>query len=78
MKDLIRTLEKEHGQEILHVLCSHQPMVRVAGELKAFLEYMDDERLESAPAVDMGVPIETHEIRKESEGWILLFDKEKK
>ena len=77
MKELVRTLEKEHGQEILHVLCSHQPMVRAAEELKAFLEYMDDERLESAPAVDMGVPIETHEIRKEPEGWTLLFDKEK-
>lgn len=78
MKELIHTLEKEHGQEILYVLCSHQPKVRDAKELKAFLEYMDDERLESAPAVDMGVPIETHEIRKEPEGWTLLFDKGKK
>ena len=51
---------------------------QILKELKAFLEYMDDERLESAPAVDMGVPIETHEIRKEPEGWTLLFDKGKK
>lgn len=77
MKDLIRALEEEQGQEILYVLCSHQPMVREAKELKSFLEYMDDERLASAPAVDMGVPIETHEIRKEPEGWTLLFDRDK-
>ena len=77
MKELVGALEKEHGKEILHVLCSHQPMAREAKELKAFLEYMDDERLESAPAVDMGVPIETHELRKEPEGWTLLFDKDK-
>ena len=78
MKELISCLEMETGQEIRYVLCSHQPMVRKAEELKAFLEYMDDARLEAAQAVDMGVPIETHEIRKEPEGWNLLFDKEKK
>lgn len=77
MKRLISCLEKETGQEIRYVLCSHQPMVREAEELKAFLAYMNDVRLDAAPAVDMGVPIKTHEIRKEPEGWTLLFDKEK-
>ena len=77
MMELISSLERESGQEIRYVLCSHQPMVREAEELKAFLAYMDDVRLETAPAVDMGVPIKTHEIRKEPEGWTLLFDREK-
>ena len=77
MKTLIHEVETASGQEIRYVLCSHQPMARQAEELKAFLDYMDDERLDTAPAVDMGVPIHTHEIRKEPEDWTLLFDKDK-
>ena len=77
MKELIAGLEKETGEEIRHVLCSHQQKPRQAKEVKAFLEYVDDERLDSAPAVDMGEPIQTHEIHKEPEGWTLVFDKDK-
>ena len=76
MLSLIRTLE-EDGGEISHVICSHQPMVREGSELKAFLAYMTDERLDSAPAVDMGAPINTHQVRKEPEDWTLIFDKDK-
>ena len=78
MNLLIRELEKQCGKDIRSVLCSHQPMVREGTELKKFLAYMTDERLESAPAVDMGTPIHTHLIGKEPEGWTLIFDKEKK
>ena len=77
MKELIRDLETESGQEIETVLCSHQPSARKASEIKSFLTYMSDERIGKAPDVDMGAPIHTCEIRKEPEGWILLFDKDK-
>ena len=77
MKELIRILEEENGREIKHVLCSHQPKMREGKELKEFLEYMTDERMENAPAIDMGAPIHTHEIRNIEKGWQLIFDKEK-
>ena len=76
MKTLIQALG-EKGKEIRKVLCSHQPMVREGKELKDFLAYMTDERLREAPSVDMGVPIDTHQIVKEPEGWVLLFDRAK-
>ena len=76
MKELIRALESD-GTEVRTVACSHQPMAREGKELKAFLDYMTDERMKAAPAVDMGAPIDTHQIVKEPEGWVLLFDLEK-
>ncbi len=76
MKTLIRELEND-GTEIKTVVCSHQPMAREGKELKAFLEYMTDDRIKAAPAVDMGAPVDTHQIVKEPEGWVLLFDLEK-
>ena len=77
MLSLIRTLEEESGTEITKVLCSHQPMVREGSELKAFLAYMTDERLEAAPAVDMGAPINTHQVVLPEKDWTLLFDADK-
>ena len=77
MKELIRTLEEENGREIRYVICSHQPMMRKGQELKAFLEYMTDERLKNAPGIDMGAPINTHEIRNDEYGWQLIFDIDK-
>ena len=76
MKTLVRALE-QNGAEIRTVVCSHQPMARNGNELKNFLEYMTDDRMKKAPAVDMGVPIDTHQIVKDPEGWILLFDRQK-
>ena len=76
MKSLVQTLER-NGTGIRKVLCSHQPMVREGKELKDFLAYMTDTRIREAPAVDMGAPIDTHQIVKEPEGWILLFDRAK-
>ena len=73
----IDSLEKEAGEEILHVLCSHQPNPREASELKEFLAYMTEERLRSAPPVDMGTPINTHQVTEENRGWVLLFDADK-
>ena len=76
MKALIRALEAD-VTEIRTVLCSHQPMAREGKEMKAFLAYMTDERMKAAPAVDMGAPIDTHQIVKDPEGWVLLFDRQK-
>ncbi len=76
MKALIRTLEAS-GSEIRKVLCSHQAKAREGRELKDFLAYMTDGRIREAPAVDMGAPIDTHQIVKEPEGWVLLFDRAK-
>ncbi len=77
MKDLVACLEKETGKEILAILCSHQAAPREGKELKAFLDYMTDERLLEAPAVDMGSPIRTHQVTLPEKGWVLLFDADK-
>jgi len=77
MKELIHTLEEENGRVIQSVICSHQPMKREGRELKEFLEYMTNERLADAPAIDMGAPINTHEIRNDEKGWQLIFDRDK-
>ena len=53
-------------------------MAREGKELKDYLAYMTDERIREAPAVDMGVPVDTHQIVKEPEGWVLVFDRAKK
>ena len=77
MKELIHTLEEENRRTIQSVICSHQPMKREGRELKEFLEYMTNERLADAPAIDMGAPINTHEIRNDEKGWQLIFDRDK-
>ena len=77
MKELIRTLEEENGRNIRKVICSHQPMMREGNEIKGFLEYVTDERMKEAPAIDMGAPINTHEIRNDEKGWQLIFDWDK-
>ena len=73
MKQLIRVLERD--AEIRYVLCSHQPTIRNGKELKDYLDYMTDERITAAPAVDMGSEINTHQIVKDE--WTLVFDKSK-
>ena len=70
-------LEEEAGSEVLHVLCSHQPNLREASELKEFLACMTEERLQAAPPVDMGAPIRTHQVTEPDRGWVLLFDADK-
>ena len=77
MKSVIRWLEKEYNCSAGNVLCSHQPMIRQGSEMKSFLEFMTDERMKSAPSINMGVPINTHIIRNEAHDWTLLFDKDK-
>lgn len=74
MKELIRVLEEESGRGIRYVICSHQPMMRKGEELRAFLDYMTDERMKDVPGIDMGAPISTHEIRNDKMGWQLIFD----
>ena len=77
MFSLITALEEENGTEINRVICSHQPAVREGSELKGFLAYMTDGRLDSAPAVDMGAPINTHQVTEGEKGWMLVFDRDK-
>ena len=77
MKEMIQELEKEYKREIRHIICSHQPMMREGSELNGFLEYMTDERMKEAAAIDMGALINTHEIRNDEKGWQLIFDYDK-
>lgn len=77
MVRLVAELEKESGEELIHILCSHQAGPRQASELKAFLAYMTDSRLREAPAVDMGSPINTRQVTEPGKGWVLLFDADK-
>jgi glyoxylase-like metal-dependent hydrolase (beta-lactamase superfamily II) len=77
MKELIRTLEEEYGRSIRHVICSHRPMMREGNEIRGFLEYVTDRRMKEAPAIDMGAPINTHEIRNDEKDWQLIFDQDK-
>ena len=74
MLALMRELEKTPDSGVEHVLCSHQPAMRTGDEMKRFLDYMTDERMKNAPAVNMGAVINTHQISKEPEGWQLIFD----
>lgn len=75
MLNLIRVLEQD--DEIGHVICSHQPMPRNGNEMKKYLAYMSDERMAKAPAVDMGSPINTHQVTEERHEWVLVLDKDK-
>ena len=77
MLELIRALEAEYGREIRNVFCSHQPMLRTGKEMKGFLEMMTEEQLTAGPKIDMGAPINTHEVRNEFRGWQLIYDYDK-
>jgi len=77
MLEALEQLEAVNGCSVEHVLCSHQPMLRSGKELKDYLFFMTLEKMEKSPAVDMGAPIRTHEIRKDPEGWQLVFDYDK-
>jgi len=77
MLELVAQLEKESGEELIYVLCSHQAAPREAKELKAFLAFMTDDRLREAPAVDTGTPIHTCQVAVPEKGWVLLFDADK-
>ena len=77
MQELVTSLEDETGEEIRHILCSHRPAPREGRELKDFLAYMTDERIREAPAVDMGAPINTHQVVLPEKDWTLLFDADK-
>ncbi len=77
MTRFLATLEKETGSGILHVLCSHQPDLRDASELKGFLSYITEKRLQDAPAVDMGWPVHTRQVSCPEKNWVLVFDADK-
>ena len=72
MVSLVSTLEVETGRRISKVLCSHQPAAREGNELKRFLEYMTDERMRAASAIDMGLAIDTRQVTNNE--WTLIFD----
>ena len=74
---LLSALEKEAGGEVLHVLCSHQPNLREGTELKEYLAWVTEDRLQSAPYVDTGTPINAHEMTDPGRGWALRFDADK-
>ena len=75
MVNLIRTLEQD--DDIRYVICPHQPEPRNGDELKEYLAYMTDERMAEASAVDMGSPINTHQVNEKRNEWILVLDKDK-
>ena len=77
MDSLICAVEKMNGCGISHVLCSHQPMPREGREIKEFLAYMNDKRMEQASFIDMGAPVNTCQITENSKGWTLVFDRDK-
>ena len=75
MSSLITALEKGTGKALGKVLCSHQSDMRDGTEIKGFIEYMTDKRMKEAPSIDMGAPINTHQITKDQ--WTLVFDYDK-
>lgn len=75
MRRVISALEDETKTGISQVLCSHQANVRSGTEIKKYLEYMTFERMSTAPAVEMGSPIHTHQIVHDE--WTLVFDRSK-
>ena len=77
MVRVIHALEKETGSSINTVLCSHQPASRPGIELKEYLAYMTDDRLLSAPSVNMNSPIHTRQVSCPERGWTLIFDADK-
>ena len=77
MLSLLGSLEGE-GYEVQNVLCSHQPAPRPGAELKDFLAYMTEDRLQAAEKTDMDSPIDTRRVVCPEKDWILLFDAAKK
>ncbi len=77
MLSLLGSLEGE-GYEVQNVLCSHQPAPRPGAELKDFLAYMTEDRLQAAEKTDMDSPVDTRRIVCPEKDWILLFDAAKK
>ncbi len=80
MLGLLDTLESSTGERVQTVLCSHQAEPRKGEELRAFLEYMTDERLQAAPPVKMNGmygQIDTREAACPERGWTLIFDRNK-
>lgn len=81
MLRLTAALERETGEKVLHVLCSHQPALRQADEMKEFLGCMTDERLREAESVDLGKgsnpPIRTCQVAFPDKGWMLVFDRDR-
>ena len=74
MRAALPAIEKETGAGISHVLCSHQPAPREGAELREYMDYMTDERLDSAPAVDMNSPVRTRQVTCPARDWVLVFD----
>ena len=74
MRKLVDQLQEETGEDLLGILCSHQAAPREGRELKAFLDYVTDERMAAAEKVDMGAPIDTRQVTCPEKGWVLLFD----
>ena len=72
---LLKTLDSLFVKGVEKVICSHQPAAREGKEIKEFLAYMTDERLKDASAVDMGAPINTHQVSRGA--WTLIFDRDK-
>ena len=71
---LIDQLENATGSDILHILCSHQPAPREGAELKAFLDYMTEARLQTAEKVEIGTPVDARQVVCPEKNWVLLFD----
>ena len=74
MRAVLPAIEKETGAGISHVLCSHQPAPREGAELREYMDYITDERLDSAPAVDMNSPVRTRQVTCPARDWVLVFD----
>ncbi len=74
MLRFIPAAERETGAALRHILCSHQSVPHEADELKEFLAYMTDDRLQSAPPVDMNSPIRTRAVSNSLRNWLLIFD----
>ena len=77
MLQLLSLLEEKMGQPVLHVLCSHQPGLRSGEELREYLDFMSEDRIRSAPSVEMGSPIRTRRVADPGRGWELVFDPDK-
>ena len=74
MLRLVRAAEQDAGAPLRHILCSHQPGLHDADEMKDFLAYMTDDRLQNALPVDMNSPIRTCAVSDPARNWLLIFD----
>ncbi len=74
MLRFVRAAELDTGSPLRHILCSHQPNLHDADEMKDFLAYMTDDRLQNAPPVDMNSPVQTRAVSDPARNWLLIFD----